>query len=275
LVWQSLSSAAGSIPAPAVRDRVRYACPLSTHGGTEYTIGCALPGADDQALVGHTAMAKRKQALRKVATERRPPKPAFNPKEEIAGLKRELAQEREQRAATSEALTATSEMLKVISRSTFDLAPVLETVTATAARLCQAEMAFVSRRDGDVFRFVTAVGSTPEHTATALHFQKTVLDSRPFVVGRETMAGRVVLEGRALQIVDLASDPEYSFKEAVTVARIRTLLGVPLMREGEPIGVLTLARQRVECFTDKQVELVTTFAGWGFPVSDQVGQGPP
>jgi GAF domain-containing protein len=205
-------------------------------------------------------MAKREPALRKARAARRPAKPAIDPKSEIAALKRELAQEREQRAATGDALNATADVLKAISRSTFDLAPVLETVTATAARLCQAEMGFVSRRDGDVFRFVTAVGSTPEHTATALHFQKTVLDSRPFVVGRETMAGRVVLERRAVQIEDIAADPEYSFKEAVTVARIRTLLGVPLMREGEPIGTFTLARQRVEPFTERQIELVRTFA---------------
>ena len=156
--------------------------------------------------------------------------------------------------------TATADVLKVISRSAFDLQPVLTTVAETAARLCAAEMAFVSRRDGDGFRYVTAVGSTPETTADAIHYQKTVLDARRFVIGRETMTGRVLLEGRAVQVADIASDPEYKIPETVTVARAKTLLGVPLMREAEPIGVLSLARQRVEPFTEQQIELVKTFA---------------
>jgi PAS domain S-box-containing protein len=156
--------------------------------------------------------------------------------------------------------TATSDVLKVISRSTFDLQAVLDTLSTSAARLCAAELSFMTRRDGDAFRFVTAVGSTPETTRDARQLKQDFLDHRIFRAGRESITGRVVAEGRVVQIVDVATDPDYALSEINTIGKIQTLLGVPLVREGTVIGTMSLGRQRIEPFTSKQIELVRTFA---------------
>jgi GAF domain-containing protein len=148
--------------------------------------------------------------------------------------------------------TAVGDVLKTISRSTFELQPVLDTLVNSAAQLCDADMAFILRRAGDEYRAGAAVG----YTESYIDF----LNNHPLTVNRGTVTGRAVLERHPVQIVDVAADPEYTLHETTTLAGQRTTLGVPLLRESEPIGVIVLARKRVEAFTDKQIELVATFA---------------
>src|SRR5215831_3907605 len=148
--------------------------------------------------------------------------------------------------------TATADVLKVISRSAFDLHAVLDTLTESAAKLCDADMAGIVRpRDGQ------------HYWTTDYNFPPAFMDyvrTRPILADRGSVAGRALLERGVIHIADVLADPEFTFSEAQKRGNYRTVLAIPLLREGMPVGVIVLSRVAVRPFTDKQVEVLRTFA---------------
>jgi two-component system NtrC family sensor kinase len=159
----------------------------------------------------------------------------------------------EVQARTAELSAALDQqVLKVISRSAFDLETVLQTLIESAGRLCRADRAAIRlARDGD-YHCVAIFGFPPAHVD--------YMKAHPIIPDRTSVVGRVALEGKSIHIADLQSEPELTYLRAPGVSIQRAALGVPMLCEGKPIGVLVLTRTNVEPFTDKQIELVETFA---------------
>ena len=177
-----------------------------------------------------------------------------DPSRTIAELRRELDTRTAERDEALEQQTAAAEVLQVINASPGDLGLIFETLLGTGARLCKAEQAVITLRnpkDG-LYHYGASFGYGRDF--------KDLLIRNPVAAGRASLIGRTALEGRVVHIEDAAADPEYNWPEALRLGRWHTGLGVPLLRDGAVVGTLALTRRRIERFTNKQIELIKTFA---------------
>ena len=144
-------------------------------------------------------------------------------------------------------------MLKVISRSTFDLQTVLNALVQSAITLCEADMATIHKQQGQGYQEIATQGFPQDYSDF-------LANNLPFEAAEGSVLGRTVKQRHPIQVEDVLADTNYTFFEGQRRAGFRTVLGVPLIRDGFPLGAMILMRKTVKPFTAKQIELVTTFA---------------
>jgi len=216
------------------------------------TVVC-VPMLKDDELVG--AIAIYRQEVRPFADKQIELLTNFASQAVIAIENTRLLNELRQRTAdlteSLEQQTATSEVLKVISRSAFDLQPVFDAMAENAVKLCEAERAFIFRFDGELLRSVATYNVGPE--------TREFVDRNPIALGQHSISARAALERRTVQVADVQADPNYAYAMR-DIRPIRTVLAVPMLKDDELVGTITIYRLEVNPFTDKQIALVETFA---------------
>jgi len=173
---------------------------------------------------------------------------------EVDGARDQIARLRRAQQRAEERAAAVRDVIQTIARTTFDLDAVLQTVIDRAVELCGADNGNIARREGDAYRVVAFTSFTPD-------FEQLVRE-RSYLPERGSVIGRTLLERRVIQILDVAADPEYALDDIRRAGGYRTLLGVPMLREGEPIGSIVLGRTKVRPFDDAEIRLIETFADY-------------
>ena len=203
---------------------------------------------------GKPAKARPRSALK--PRGRNAPKPQSNRRSAADDLESEVAQLKREFHEAVEQQTATAEILRVISSSPGDLQPVFEAILENATRICEAKLGNLWLREGDKFRIVAVYGGSPEY--------REYLFAEPLVVlDPQDATNRVVSDREVVQIDDISKAPTYGMRmriATIKIAKARTLVGVPLLKDNEVVGIIAVYRQEVRPFTDKQIELVQNFA---------------